>query len=123
MKGTAVGVWPGLHSGYLLGSREGGNRAGLEGAIAKPVPPMLLVMSDPHDSRPINIISAWILVWPLDRPCLRCIGADAGVGARVAVRLGRVIRAKGDIRSRLSLVSQSIRHERGQRLATMRHQL
>jgi hypothetical protein len=80
---------------------------------------MLLAMSDPHDSHPINIVGARIPVWPLDRPCLRRVGVDAGVDARVAVRLRWVIRAEGDIESRLSLASQSIRHERGQRLATM----
>ena len=84
---------------------------------------MLLALSDPHDSRAINVVGARILVWLLDRPCVRRVGADAGVGAWVAVQLGWVIRVEGDSGSRLSLAGQSIRHERGQRLATMRRRL
>jgi hypothetical protein len=80
---------------------------------------MLLALSDPHDHRPINVIGARIPVWPMDRPCLRRIRTDAGVDARVAVGLGRVIRGEGDIGRRLTLAGQTICHERGDGLATV----
>jgi hypothetical protein len=84
---------------------------------------MLLVLCEPHDHLSINVVGAQILVWPMDRPCLRRVGIDAGVDARVVVRLRRVIRVEGDIGSCLTLAGQSICHERGQRLLTMRRRL
>ena len=55
----------------------------------------------------------------MDRPCLRRIRTDAGVDARVAVGLGRVIRGEGDSGRRLTLAGQTICHEIGDGLPTM----
>jgi hypothetical protein len=85
VKGTAAGVWPSRRSGLCSDLGEGGNRAGLEGVIAKPIPPMLLAVSEPHDHRPINVVGTRIPVWPMNRPCFRRVGTDAGVDAWVAV--------------------------------------
>ena len=80
---------------------------------------MLLALSEPHDHRPIDVIGARILVWPMDRPYLRRVRTDAGVDARVAVGLGRVIRGEGDNGHRLTLAGQTICHEIGDGLPTM----
>jgi hypothetical protein len=75
---------------------------------------MLLALFEPHDHRPINVVGAQILVWPMDRPCLRRVRTIAGVDARVVVGLERVIRGEGDIGRRLTLAGQTICHERGE---------
>ena len=80
---------------------------------------MLLALSEPHDHRPIDVVGARILVWPMDRPRLRHVRTNAGVDARVAVGLGRVIRGEGDSGRRLTLAGQTICHEIGDGLPTM----
>ena len=64
------------------------SRGRVDEAVAKPEPPMLLALSHPHDDLSIKVLGARIMVWPMDRPCRRRVLTDAGVDARVRVRLG-----------------------------------
>lgn len=80
---------------------------------------MLLALSHPHDDLSINVLGARIMLWPMGRPCRRRVLTDAGVDARVRVRLGRVLQVEGDVGRRLALVGHSKCLEDGARLATM----
>ena len=95
------------------------SRGRVDEAVAKPEPPMLLALSHPHDDLSIKVLGARIMVWPMDRPCRRRVLTDAGVDARVRVRLGRVRQVEGDVGRRLALVGQNPCLELGARLATM----
>jgi hypothetical protein len=80
---------------------------------------MLLALSHPHDDLSIKVVGARIILWPMDRPCHRCVLIEAVVDARVGVCLGRVLWVVGDVGRRLALVGHSICHELDAFLATM----
>ena len=80
---------------------------------------MLLTSTHPHDDLCIKVLGAWVVLWPMDRPCRRCVLTDAGVDARVGVRLGRVLRVVGDAGCRLALVGHTPCLEVRALLATM----
>jgi hypothetical protein len=84
---------------------------------------MLLASSHPHDNLCINVVGGRIVLRPMDRPCHRRLVTDAGVGARVAVRIGRVVRVVEDVVRRLALVGQTPPLKGGERLTTMCHRL
>ena len=80
---------------------------------------MLLASSHPHDDFSIKILGARIVLWPMDRPCHRCVLTEAAVDGRIAVHRGRVLRVVVDVGRRLALVGHSKCLEDGARLATM----
>ena len=84
---------------------------------------MLLALSNPHDGVCINVVGPWIVLRPMDRPCRRRVLRDFLVGARVCVRLGRIIRVEGDVGRRLALVCHGKCGEVGALLALMCHRL
>ena len=62
MKRLAVAVWPGLHSCSMLESRrERGSRGRVDDAVTKPVLPMLLVSTHPHDDLCIKVLGARVV--------------------------------------------------------------
>jgi hypothetical protein len=65
--------------------RESGSSGRVEYAVAKPVPPTLLASSHPHGKVSFKILGARIILWPMDRPCRRCVLAEAAVDAWIVV--------------------------------------
>jgi hypothetical protein len=80
---------------------------------------MPLASSGPHEDISIDVLSLWIIIWPMDLLCLGSVLTKAVVDDGVAIRLEPVLRVVGDVGRRLALVSHSIRREDGARLATM----
>ena len=78
---------------------------------------MLLASSHPHDDFSIKVLSARIVLWPMDLPCHRCVPTEAVVDGRIAVRLGPVLWVVVDVGRRLALVGLSKCLEDGARLA------
>lgn len=62
----------------------------------------------PDDGLCIKGLSHRIEVWPTNLPCRRGVLCDAGLDCQVAVRLGWVVLAEGDVGRRLPLVGHSI---------------
>ena len=58
---------------------------------------MLHALPRPHDDHSIEVLGAWIVVCPMERPRHLSVLTDAGVDARVRVCLGRVLQVEGDI--------------------------
>ena len=83
---------------------------------------MLLASSHPHDLS-IKGMGARIILWPMDLPCHRGVLTDAAMDGRIAVHLGWVLRAVGDVGLRLVLVGHSICLELGVRQPTICRQL
>jgi hypothetical protein len=84
------------------------------------VPSMHLAFSAPHDTFSIKRLCHWIEVWPTNVPCRRDVPCDAGLDCRVAIRLERVIHAKGDVGLGLAIVCYAICLELAARLILMR---
>ena len=80
---------------------------------------MRLAASTPHDAFSIKRLCHWIEVWPMNLPCRRDVVCDAGLDCRVAVRLGRVVHAEGDVGLGLALVCYAICLELAARLILM----
>jgi hypothetical protein len=99
--------------------RESGSSGRVKYAVAKPIPPMLLASSHPHDKVSFKILGARIVLWPMDRPCCRCVLGEAAVDRRIAVRRGGVLWVEVNVGRRLALVGQSPCLHLGARLATM----
>jgi hypothetical protein len=67
------------------------------------VPSMHLAFSAPHNAFSIKRLCHRIEVWPTNLPCRPDVPCDAGLDCRVAVRLGWVVHAEGDVALALPL--------------------
>ena len=64
---------------------------------------MLLASSHPHHDFSVNILGAWIKLWPVNLPCHRCILGDMAVDAWMVVHLKRVLWVEVAVGRRLAL--------------------
>jgi len=84
---------------------------------------MPFASSDPHDYFSIEILSARIIVWPMNFTRHRRVLSEASVGTRVGVCLGAIVGVVGDGGLRLALMCQSKGLEDRASLSTVRRRL
>jgi hypothetical protein len=78
-----------------------------------------LSSSDPHEDISVDVLSHWIVIWPMDLVCHGSVLTEVAMDGGVAIRLRPILRLAGDIERRLALVGHTIRREYGARMATM----
>jgi hypothetical protein len=59
--------------------------------VGNPVPPIPIASSDPYEDISVDVLSPWIVIWPMNLLCQGSVLTEAAVDSGVAIRLGPVL--------------------------------